>query len=74
LDTVFNSTETDFFPFVRLTLGDEPSTLSDEDADEYYEFYLEVLEYREKQRNSAKRTRRSKKQQKKHSRKEGRAC
>ncbi len=44
--TVFSTRKDDFFPFVRLTWGSDPGDLEPEEADEIYDLYLEVLEFR----------------------------
>lgn len=46
LQTVFNTKEDDFFPFVRLAMGKDPADLTDEEVDEIYDLYLNLLEFR----------------------------
>lgn len=46
LDVLFNANRDDFFPFVRLAMGKDPAQLTDEESDEMYEFYQELLEFR----------------------------
>ena len=57
LPTVFNSKKDDFFPFVRLCMGKDPIGLTDEEADEIYDLYLELHEFRQKRSKSTDQSR-----------------
>ncbi len=44
---VFSATKNDFFPFI-LAMGEDPANLTGAEADDLYELYLEVLNFRRK--------------------------
>ena len=46
LKAVFNTKKDDFFPFVGLAIGRDPADLAPEEADEIFQLYLELLEFR----------------------------
>lgn len=51
LERVFDAKRDDFFPFIRLAMGSDPADLAAGEADEMYDFYLEVLEFRRERGN-----------------------
>jgi transcriptional regulator with XRE-family HTH domain len=46
LAEIFGTKNDDFFPFVRLCMGKDPSDLTGGDADELYDLYLDLLAFR----------------------------
>lgn len=48
LDKAFNSKRTDFFPFITMAMGKNPTEIESHEIDEVYDLYLDLIEFRRK--------------------------